>query len=168
MGWQAGELYESSTRDYVRLGMKFWVYHGRRVAGGGRTRGRGGRVRAALEALLAADGGVDRQEHFTRDGREFTRVHERLGKKFSVPHGKRAAGGKCRQGVPSFLRPLQGVEVILFFLCVVAAGGRLTFFWRYETKVAHYGIFCFGLVNCCRPRRAVRQFLVVRKQCSTL
>ena len=36
--------------------------------------------------------------------------------------------------------------------------GGWTFFWRYETKVAHYGIFCFGLGNCCRRRRAARQF----------
>ena len=50
------------------------------------------------------------------------------------------------------------LKSVLFFLCVVAAGGRLEFFWRYETKVAHCGIFCFGLVNYCRPRRAVRQF----------
>ena len=77
MGWQAGELYESSTTVYVRLGMKFWVYHGRR---GGRRRQRASRRgpgTGRAGGLFAAGGGVDRQEHFTRDGREFTRVHER-------------------------------------------------------------------------------------------
>ena len=32
------------------------------------------------------------------------------------------------------------------------------FFGATKPKVAHYGIFCFGLGNCCRRRRAARQF----------
>ena len=62
MGWQVRELYESSTRDYVRLGMKFWVYHGRR---GGRRRPRASRRgpgTGRAGGLFAVDGGVDRYE----------------------------------------------------------------------------------------------------------
>ena len=112
MGWQAGELYESSTTVYVRLGMKFWVYHGRR---GGRRRQRASRRgpgTGRAGGLFAADGGVDQAGTVHE---RWTRVHEssrEIGQEFSAPHGKRAAGGKCRQGVPSFLRPLQGVEDI--------------------------------------------------------
>ena len=51
------------------------------------------------------------------------------------------------------------LKTFLFFLCVVAAGVRLGFCWWCETKVAQSEIFCFGLVNCCRRRRAARQFL---------
>ena len=50
------------------------------------------------------------------------------------------------------------LKTFLLSICVVAAGVRLGICWWCETKVAHYGIFCFGLVNCCRRRRAARQF----------
>ena len=36
----------------MRLGKKFWAHDGRRVDGEGRARGRAGRVRVGLEALL--------------------------------------------------------------------------------------------------------------------
>ena len=50
------------------------------------------------------------------------------------------------------------LKTFLLSICVVAAGVRLGFCWWCETKVAQSEIFCFGLVNCCRRRRAARQF----------
>ena len=88
-------------RLYVRLGKEFGAHHGRR--GGGRrppaSRRGAGRAQAALEALLRAGEGVAQvMSAVTRDGREFTRVHERLGKKFSAHHGRRAVAGNWQQG----------------------------------------------------------------------
>ena len=50
------------TRECVRLGKKLWGQDGRRVAGEGRRRGRGGRVQAGLEAFLRRLKGLHRHE----------------------------------------------------------------------------------------------------------
>ena len=63
------------TRERVRLGKKLWGQHGRRVAGEGRRRGRGGRAQAGLEAFLRRLKGLHRYERYTR-------VYESLRKNF--------------------------------------------------------------------------------------
>ena len=82
------------TRDCERMceiGQEIWAQDGRRVAGEGRARGRGGRVRAALEGLWRRMEGLTGRSARTRDMRA---LHERLREIGQKSLGRMTADGR--------------------------------------------------------------------------
>ena len=132
----------------------FWVNRADgRLAKAARVAARAGRVRAALEGLWRRMEGLTGRSARTRDGREFTRVHERLGKK--VFGASRQTGGCGQLAAGPAAAVAAGVDWGLTVNEHNRAKGVLARRMRGDDELAareSYKIICYSSEDTCGKR----------------